>query len=1194
MFKSKHYYTMGLLMAGMFTSHAQVIMNNPVTEQNKSVTDPYSIRLLPGFNATSSAANNFRASIGASSNPNPVPPVVNVDPATSITVNENYIYTRNYLDPVTATSASAKQAQSVTYFDGLGRPKQEVVIKTSPTGKDLVTDIPYDGFGRQVQSWLPVPMNSQNGNIQSGVQTASSGYYKKSDGITIDPLAYGEKTLENSPLDRLLAQSAPGSEWEGKKVTYNYEANVDNEVIKFVTNTNWVTSNGISTMSSSLKISSENNTSVSGCYYKGSTLYKNVVTDEDGNTSIEFKNGQGQVILVRKTDGAVSLDTYYVYNEYDQLAFVIPPLAVEAVKSIIPGTVISAAILNSLCYQYQYDSQKRLVAKRLPGKGSLTTEDGWEYMIYDQQDRMVLTQDPKMKTTNQWFFTKYDKLGRVLYTGLSTITGDRASIQSAVDTKGINDETRATIPVTISGLPMYYTNSTAYPTSIAKLLSVNYYDTYPVGSPTPTNAFGQPMLQDIPEAITSNGLNSMRSTNSLPTASFVNNIENDAWTKNYTWYDTKGRVIGSRSDNHLGGYTIVNNRLDFAGAVLNTNTYHKRLATDPEKLIKEAFSYDHQNRLTKHTHQVDSNPIETLTENIYNELGQLEYQNTGNGMQSVKQEYNIRGTLAKVNDPKNLMNKLFGYELKYINPQNTTKKYNGNIAEMDWATQNDGALRRYSYKYDKTNRLTQGNYWANSELTAGSYAEKLTYDQNGNIKSLQRAGQTAASIDNLTYIYDNAGNSNRLIKVTDASGSSEGYPTGGNTIAYDMNGNMTNQLDKGISNIAYNYLNLPNSITATSGNTTNTYRADGVKMRKVFSGKTVDYLDGFQYENDVLQFIPTVNGYYDTTKNKYIYHYTDHLGNVRLSYTKGASGGAEIIEENNYYPFGLKHQGYNTISLANSAYQYKFNGKELQETGMYDYGARMYMPELGRWGVHDDLSELQLHYSPYSYVYNNPIFFNDPTGMIGESIGDDDSKKKNSAVQEIKEVVITKYKALSSKFTAQINLREVAKMLTPIRPLDSDEVASINAKYGPPGQGLGNDLSRMWKQIKDIPSDLADTVENIKNISESENKEEVIIATAILAVNLRKGKIGNVAKMGSFGGKFMKLAKTLKLNINSPTTMSILENADKTVQEFISTHRQGNIKSVFPAEHLNSTVKEALQSGNTTVRKLLTDSRFLK
>ncbi|ALR31283.1 hypothetical protein ATE47_12450 [Chryseobacterium sp. IHB B 17019] len=73
-----------------------------------------------------------------------------------------------------------------------------------------------------------------------------------------------------------------------------------------------------------------------------------------------------------------------------------------------------------------------------------------------------------------------------------------------------------------------------------------------------------------------------------------------------------------------------------------------------------------------------------------------------------------------------------------------------------------------------------------------------------------------------------------------------------------------------------------------------------------------------------------------------------------------------------------------------NAYQYKYNGKELQETGMYDYGARFYMPDIGRWGVVDPLSELQFAYSPYSYVYGNPIRFNDPTGMIGE---DPDPKK---------------------------------------------------------------------------------------------------------------------------------------------------------------------------------------------------------
>uniref|UniRef100_UPI00389281D0 RHS repeat domain-containing protein n=1 Tax=Elizabethkingia meningoseptica TaxID=238 RepID=UPI00389281D0 len=188
-------------------------------------------------------------------------------------------------------------------------------------------------------------------------------------------------------------------------------------------------------------------------------------------------------------------------------------------------------------------------------------------------------------------------------------------------------------------------------------------------------------------------------------------------------------------------------------------------------------------------------------------------------------------------------------------------------------------------------------------------------------------------------------------------------------------------------------LNLPSSINASIGNTDYVYRADGVKLKKVFGAKTTDYLDGFQYENGVLQFVPTAEGYFDVTKNRYIYNYTDHLGNVRLSYTKGTSGGAEIIEENNYYPFGLKHEGYNNASLANSAYKYKYNGKELQETGMYDYGARMYMPDLGRWGVIDPLAEKMTRHSPYNYAFNNPIRFIDPDGRQGNDWFWDSKKK---------------------------------------------------------------------------------------------------------------------------------------------------------------------------------------------------------
>ncbi|MYY30831.1 RHS repeat-associated core domain-containing protein, partial [Elizabethkingia anophelis] len=139
------------------------------------------------------------------------------------------------------------------------------------------------------------------------------------------------------------------------------------------------------------------------------------------------------------------------------------------------------------------------------------------------------------------------------------------------------------------------------------------------------------------------------------------------------------------------------------------------------------------------------------------------------------------------------------FELKYINPSGTSKKYNGNIAETDWATQSDGTLRRYSYQYDGVNRLKEGNYWDNAGAISGSYAERLNYDVNGNITGLQRTGLGAGVMDQLGYTYEQSGNSNKLIRVNDASGNAAGYPVGGNTIGYDINGNMVNHLDKGIS-----------------------------------------------------------------------------------------------------------------------------------------------------------------------------------------------------------------------------------------------------------------------------------------------------------------------------------------------------------------------------------------------------------
>jgi RHS repeat-associated protein len=419
---------------------------------------------------------------------------------------------------------------------------------------------------------------------------------------------------------------------------------------------------------------------------------------------------------------------------------------------------------------------------------------------------------------------------------------------------------------------------------------------------------------------------------------------------------------------------------------------------------------------------------------------------TGNSYKKELTDINTVESLAQPGRPYDL----FAFKINYNQVEDNASNgvvslYNGNISETFWRSYNDNVLRNYGYTYDALNRLEEAFYQkpGYTQPNVNNYREKLTYDSNGNITHLWRNGELDATnlaleIDDLTYTY--APDSNLLLKVTDATASPAGFQddaTDGTLASdttddylYDAMGNMVQDENKNIRSITYNHLNLPVLINfGERGTITYLYDATGRKVRKVvqnnvLSQNTVtDYANGFQYENNILQFFPTAEGYVSRLTTKidlmgrfvkipieelpedqfsYVYNYTDHLGNIRLSYAQDPdTQQLKIVEQNHYYPFGLRHTNYSGGKMqvvkeqefkrmaptpeALLSYKYKYNGKEWQdELGLnaYDFGARIYMPDIGRWPCIDPQAELLERSSPYVYALNSPLVYVDNDGEL--------------------------------------------------------------------------------------------------------------------------------------------------------------------------------------------------------------------
>lgn len=496
--------------------------------------------------------------------------------------------------------------------------------------------------------------------------------------------------------------------------------------------------------------------------------------------------------------------------------------------------------------------------------------------------------------------------------------------------------------------------------------------------------------------------NTVSNVKGLLTSNQTRVLNTNDWITTLYGYDAKGRLIWSGSYNsYLNTRDVVETTYDFLGRVVETVTTHTK-ASNAAITTTERFTYDHAGRVIKHTHQVNNQAEELIAENDYDEIGQLVEKKVGNTsanpLQTINYSYNIRGWQRSINEVNNLGTDLFAMQMSYNDANNPL--FNGNISKTTWQSNNaDKSVRGYDYTYDALNRITD----AIGTTTNNYDLYDVTYDKMGNIQTLKRRGHTnlAANsfgiMDNLIYDYDDG---NKLKTVNDTGNSVYGFKNGANSAVeytYDANGNMLTDTNKGITNITYNYLNLPTQVTLANGTISYIYDAEGTKLKKTVNNNTqnsvtsTEYAGNYTYLNNLLKFFNTSEGYVEkggTGNFLYVYSYKDHLSNIRLFYSDNNDDGSitlsEIRKENHYYPFGLQHRGYNT-SISGNEYIYGFGNTEKQDElnlKWYDFGARNYDAALGRWMNFDPMSEFMRAQSNYNFAFNNPIYYSDKYGFI--------------------------------------------------------------------------------------------------------------------------------------------------------------------------------------------------------------------
>ena len=982
----------------------------------------------------------------------------------------NYIRTQVMLD-----SAGTECLSSVRYYDGLGRHEQTVSVGASPSGADIVFHNSRDRAGRIIREYNDVPSYGNGKFIsENHVLTLATEAYG-------DAMPFRVTEYEQSPMGRTVSVTGQGQAWHNanKRVRKSYFGNDPSEkglncLMLAVTDTRSIKDTAVSV-------------TVKGAYPKGS-LHVVRTEDEDGNTSFAFTDKDGRTVLHRSAAGGDYADTYYAYDIAGNLTAVIPP---ALSKSFSKGSMSSASEKARLyAYFYIYDWFGRCRAKKLPGRR-------WSVASLDRAGKAVMTQDGNLRESGECLFTLTDAFGRGCVSGIA---------KKAISlSESINDVVLAERCTATDSLGGYAVKGGCISLPSDNLLKVNYYDDY---SFLDGKQFGRELSYrnvsgfDVRYVCASDASISAKG---MLTGSATRILGDSLMLYKAVYYDYRGNVIQTHEQNAMGGYDSYYYHLSFTGKPLAVR--HEHRTADCNEVTDFRYTYDRAERLLTVSAARGGSQTVELVSNTYDDLGRLSSRSLGNSAQGlVEYGYNVRGWATGIT------NEHFSQTLHYEDGHGGSKPcFNGNICAMEWnqkeaVTASSPVRQNFSFGYDPLDRLVSAEYACASGQTPSAsdalslqngrdYSCRYGYDLNGNMTSLHRRGVSSAisadgkaiwsfgDIDNLNISYSG----NQLKKVTDQvealtyAGAMD-FKDGVDKDAeyeYDANGNLTRDRNKGIYSIAYNVLNLPQTVLFNDGHLTRyTYDANGRKLKTeyilsnfrfaefepigplepvfkpmasplpggsggqitidkdrfpvdsaIYMGPktlmTVEYCGNYIYRNGKLERILNDYGYY--ANGAYHFNITDYQGNIRAVIREDG-----ILEEtSSYYPYG------GLMGCGSMGVQpYKYGGKELdRENGLdlYDSHARMYDPIIGRTTTIDPLAEKYTHLSPYLWCAANPLKYVDRNGMYFNNA---DEKQANIYTDELvkrKDVLIK-----SNTEESKGQLLEIDKSMQDIEDMRND------------------------------------------------------------------------------------------------------------------------------------------------------------